>query len=101
DSHQSGPLQLNEMCLLDCPLRFQLNPNVAARSTVATPQVATPPGPTSDPGEFNIWTRLPGGVVGPVSASALASTLPGISARHVERSLASSNSIGANSMPRT
>src|SRR5947208_10507385 len=75
---QPGPLQLNGMCLLDCPLRSHLNPNASARSTCDFPHVATALGPTSEPGGFNVCTRCPGNVVGPVSASAFASTLPGI-----------------------
>ena len=77
DRGQSGPLQVNGMCLLDWPLRFHLNPKLSARSTVATPHVATPPGPTSDPGGLSICTRLPAGVVGPVSASASGFDLAG------------------------
>src|SRR5207248_8566072 len=65
---QSGPRQSNGMCLLDWPLRFHLKPKLSARSTFAVPHVATPPGPTSDPGGLIVCTRLPGGVVGPLSA---------------------------------
>jgi hypothetical protein len=46
-------------------------------------------------------TRLPGGVIGPDKASALAITFPGISAFQEARSSDTSNLIGAKSMPRT
>src|SRR5215468_870293 len=100
NADQPGPLHENGMCLLDWPLRLHLKPNASARSIVEVPQVAAPPGPTSDPGGLIVCTRLPGGVVGPVSASAFASTLPGIAARQCARSPAISTSIGANSRPR-
>src|SRR5918992_1718128 len=74
-----GPLQSKGMCLLDLPSHSHLNPKPATRSAVALPQVATPL-PTSLPGAFRSCTRCPSGVVGPVRASALATTLPGISA---------------------
>src|SRR5882762_3246162 len=78
---QAGPVQSNGMCLLDLPAQFHWNPWASTWLAVALPQVATCPGPTSDPGGFRSWTRAPGGVVGPDSASAAATTLPGISAR--------------------
>src|ERR671917_893078 len=75
-----GPLQSKGMCLLDLPSHSHLNPKPSTRSAVALPQVATCPGPTSLPGGLSSCTRCPSGVVGPVRASALATTLSGISA---------------------
>jgi hypothetical protein len=68
------------MCLLDLPFLPHLKPIASASSARDLPQVATPPGPTSLPGGLMVCTLLPGGVVGPVRASAFARTLPGISA---------------------
>src|SRR5262245_51441751 len=78
--YASGPVQSKPICLLDRPLRSHLNPNASALSTVAFPQVATPPGPVSQPPALCTCTRFPGGVVGPPKASALDFNLPGISA---------------------
>ena len=55
-SGQSGPLQENGMCLLDCPLRFHLKPDASTRSTFAVAQVATAFGPTSEPGGLKVCT---------------------------------------------
>jgi hypothetical protein len=63
--------------------------------------VATASGPTSLPGRLRVMTRLLGGVIGPDKASALATTFPGISVLQWKRSSATSNLIGAKSMPRT
>src|SRR5687767_14526348 len=82
----SGPDQSKPMCLLERPVRSHLNPNASALSAVAVPYVATPPGPVSEPSALCTCTRLPGGVVGPPSASALDFNLPGISARHDAKS---------------
>src|SRR5438874_9109424 len=92
--------QLNGMCLLDLPLHSHEKPKPFTSLAVAIPQVATVPGPISDPGALNVCTRFPGGVIGPVNASALATTLPGISARQYAKSSAISNSMGTNSIPR-
>jgi hypothetical protein len=48
-----------------------------------------------------VWTRFPGGVVGPDRAFARPTTRPGISARQNARSSATSNVIGTNSTPRS
>jgi len=63
--------QSNGMCLLDLPSASHSKPRASTLCVVACPQVATCPGPTSEPG---IWTRYPGGVIGPVNASARADT---------------------------
>src|SRR3989442_1293795 len=63
------------MCLLDRPFHSHFMPKPSARSAVAVPQVATPLGPTSQPGGLSVCTRCPGRVVGPVKASALAVAL--------------------------
>src|SRR5215470_9006385 len=94
-----GPDQSNGICLLDLPAQSHWNPGVVTKLAVALPQVATCPGPTSEPGGFSICTRCPGGVIGPVNASACATTLPGTSARQKARSLATSNVMGTTSMP--
>ena len=73
---ESGPLQSNGKCLLERPAQSQLKPKPSARSAVAVPQVAICPGPTSAPGALWSCTRAPTAAVGPVRASARASTLP-------------------------
>src|SRR3954452_20125250 len=88
------------MCLLDLPSHSKFHPKPSTRAAVALPQVATCPGPTSLPGGLSSCTSCPSGVVGPVRASAAASTLPGIVARQYVKSSATSNSMGTNSMPR-
>src|ERR671931_2373465 len=78
-----GPLHSNGICLLDLPFLSHLKPIASTSSATAFPHVATAPaapGPTSLPGGLIVWTLLPGGVVGPVKASAFANTFPGISA---------------------
>src|SRR5215213_6356428 len=96
-----GPLQSKGMCLLDLPSLSHSKPKASARSAVAVPHVATCPGPTSLPGGLCSCTSCLGGVVGPVSASALATTFPGISALQEVRSSATSNPMGTNSTPLT
>jgi hypothetical protein len=84
--------------LLDLPFLSQLKPIASTSSATAIPHVATAPDapdPTSLPGGLIVWTLLPSGFVGPVKASAFASTFPGISALQYERSSAISNLIGA------
>src|SRR5207248_3501832 len=78
---QAGPVQSNGICLLDLPAQSHWNPGALTKFAVVLPQVHTCPGPVSDPGGLTSWTRAPGGVVGPVRASAAARTFPGISAR--------------------
>ena len=53
------------------------------------------------PGRLRVMTRLSSGVIGPDKASALATTFRGISVLQWKRSSATSNLIGAKSMPRT
>ena len=77
----SGPDQSNGMCLLDLPSASHFSPKASTLCVVALPQVATCPTPTSEPGAFSNCTLWPGGVVGPVNASARADTLLGTSAR--------------------
>jgi hypothetical protein len=79
-SSSYGPLQLNGICLLDLPFLSHLNPIASTSSATAVPHVATPPGSTSLPGGLIVCTLLPWGVVGPVNASAFATTFPDISA---------------------
>jgi hypothetical protein len=88
------------MCLLDRPAQSQRKPKPSAVFAVARPQVDTVPGPVSEPGAFSVWTRFPGGVIGPPSASPAALILPGISTRQNARSPATSNEMGAASTPR-
>ena len=57
--------------LLERPGQLHFRPNASTSSSLAVPQVATWPGPTSAPGALWTCTRAPSGVVGPVSASAL------------------------------
>jgi hypothetical protein len=76
------------MCLLERPGQSHLKPKASARSAVALPCVAIVPGPTSEPAGLCTCTRFPGRLVGPLSASALAITFPGISARQDARSSA-------------
>src|SRR5919107_778799 len=90
-----GPLHSNGICLLDLPFHSHLKPIAATSSATAVPHVATVPGPTSLPGGLSVCTRFPGGVIGPVNASALATIFPGISALQEERLSATSNLIGA------
>src|SRR5262245_58027473 len=97
----SGPDQSKGMCLLDLPSASHFSPKASTLCVVALPQVDTCPGPTSEPGAFSNCTRCPGGVIGPVNASARAETLPGTSARQKARSLATSKSIGTTSIPST
>src|SRR6202040_2211430 len=89
-----GPVQSKGICLLDHSLAVHLKPKPSPLASSERPQVATCPGPTSDPGGLIVCTRLPGGVVGPVSASARPRTRPGISACQCARSSAISNEIG-------
>ena len=95
----AGPDQSNGMCLLDFPSARHLRPMASTLAVFDLPQVATWPGPTSEPGGLSVCTRLPRGVVGPVNASACAVTLPGTSARQKERSLATSKVMGTSSIP--
>src|SRR5918996_2252220 len=97
----SGPDQSNGKCLLDRPGQLNLKPNASTSASLTVAQVAIWPGPTSAPGGLWTCTRAPSGVVGPVSASALPVALPSTSTRQLLRSSASSNSIGAVSIPRT
>jgi len=80
-SSQVGPVQSNGICLLDLPAQFHWKPGALTKLVVVLPHVHTCPAPVSDPGGLRSWTRAPGGVVGPVRASAKACSLPGISAR--------------------
>src|SRR5215210_7263969 len=75
-----GPVQSNGMCLLDLPFQSHLKPIASTSSAKALPHVATVPGPVSLPGGLRVCTLLPCGVMGPVNASALATTLSCISA---------------------
>jgi len=75
-----GPLQSKGMCLLDQALPVHRKPNPSDCTSSERPQVATWPGPTSEPGGLIVCTRFPGGVVGPVRASARPRTRPGTSA---------------------
>src|ERR671910_51744 len=99
ESH--GPLQSNGICLLDLPFHSHLKPIASTSFITAFPHVAIVPGPVPLPGVLIVCTRLPGGVIGPDSASAFATTFPGISALQQERSSETSNLIGANSVPLT
>src|SRR5918992_4280293 len=99
ESH--GPLQSTGICLLDLPFHSHLKPIASTSSAMALPHVATVPGPVSLPGALIVCTRLPCGVIGPVNASAFATTLPGISALQLDRSSETSNLIGAYSVPLT
>src|SRR6516225_9363112 len=65
------------MCLLDLPSASHFSPKASTLCVVALPQVATCPGPTSEPGAFSNCTLWPGGVIGPVNASARVATCPG------------------------
>src|SRR5215208_3086632 len=91
-----GPLQSNGICLLDLPFHSHLKPIASTSSSIAFPHVATAPGPVSLPGGLIVCTLFPVGVIGPDSASAFATTFPGISALQRERSSETSNLIGAN-----
>jgi len=73
---QFGPVQSNGMCLLERAVPVQSSPKPLVLTSTERPQVATWPGPTSDPGGLIVCTRLPGGVVGPESASARPTTRP-------------------------
>src|SRR5262249_51611882 len=67
---QVGPVQSKGICLLDLPAQFHWNPGALTKLVVVLPHVHTCPAPVSDPGGLRSWTRAPGGVVGPVRASA-------------------------------
>jgi hypothetical protein len=60
----SGPDQSKGICLLDLPSASHFSPKASTLCVVALPQVATCPGPTSEPGAFSNCTRWPGGVIG-------------------------------------
>ena len=75
-----GPLQSNGICLLDLAFHSHLKPIASTSLATALLHVATVPDPTSLPGGLSVCTRLPVGVIGPVNASAFATTFPGISA---------------------
>ena len=61
-------------------IAVNLKPKPSPSASSERPQVAIWPGPTSDPGGLIVCTRLPGGVVVPVSASARPLIRPGTSA---------------------
>ena len=69
-------------CWTCLPLRLAMKPPPFGSLSAPSSDTAT----TSLPGAFRSCTRCPSGVVGPVSASAAASTLPGIVARQYARS---------------
>ena len=64
--------------------------------SLALPQVATVPGPTSLPGALRVCTRLPGGVIGLSKLRLYSAIFPGIVALQDARSSATSNLIGRN-----
>jgi hypothetical protein len=64
--------------LLDLPFFSHLKPIASTSSVIAAPHVATVPVATSLPGALRVCTLFPGGVIGPVSASAFASIFPRI-----------------------
>ena len=97
-----GPVQSNGMCLAELTSQENSKPKALTLQTVALPQVTScGPGPVSEPGALARRGYSPGLLVGPVSASAQAVTLPAISTPQRDWSGAISKEILARSAPRS
>ena len=75
-----GPFQSKGMCFAELTVQEKSKPNASTLHTVDLPHVTNcGPGPVSEPGALANRGYSPGLLVGPVSASAQALTLPAMS----------------------